>query len=237
MTRLVGITFVLLLASLLGGCGEKTPTYGVERQLFLPGQKARSWAVAPAVNVSGIREIDPLLQADIVFQQLQSVAGLKVVPVNRVAEVFATLRIREIQTQEQATLVCDLLGVDGVLVPTVTAYDPYNPPKLGATLQLFRKPSGYTRPGGLNARDLSRMASPGNTESLVAPSDLLQVVGMYDAASGSVREKLLDYADGRNDPVGPLGPKEYMVSMDRYCGFVYHDLIERLLDRLERTGV
>ena len=34
---------------------------------------------------------------------------------------------------------------------------------------------------------------------------------------------------GRNDPLGPLGPKEYFVSMDRYCGFVYHELLADLL--------
>ena len=47
--------------------------------------------------------------------------------------------------------------------------------------------------------------------------------------NGSVREKLTDYADGRQDPVGPLGKREYLLNMDRYCGFVYHELIRDLL--------
>ena len=51
----------------------------------------------------------------------------------------------------------------------------------------------------------------------------------FDAANGSVRERVLNYASGRNDPKGPLGPKEYFVSMDRYCGFVYHELLVDLL--------
>ncbi len=54
---------------------------------------------------------------------------------------------------------------------------------------------------------------------------------MFDAANGSVREALLLYAQGRNDPLGPMGEKEYLASMDRYCGFVYHTLIGDLLDR------
>ena len=37
------------------------------------------------------------------------------------------------------------------------------------------------------------------------------------------------YAKGRNDPVGPMGAKEYLVSMDRYCGFVYQSLTGDLL--------
>ena len=56
-----------------------------------------------------------------------------------------------------------------------------------------------------------------------------QVVGLFDAANGSVRDSLTSYAAGRNDPSGPLGVKEYLVNMDRYCGFVYYELIEGLL--------
>jgi hypothetical protein len=59
----------------------------------------------------------------------------------------------------------------------------------------------------------------------------LQVVGMFDAANGSVRQAVLDYAKGRNDPTGPLGSKEYFVNMDRYCGFVYSSLITELINQ------
>ena len=62
----------------------------------------------------------------------------------------------------------------------------------------------------------------------------VQAVGMYDAANGSVRQALFEYAQGRNDPVGPLGSKEYFVSMDRYCGFVYHSLIGELTSQARR---
>ena len=30
---------------------------------------------------------------------------------------------------------------------------------------------------------------------------------MFDAANGSVRDDLLEYTKGRNDPIGPMGPK------------------------------
>jgi hypothetical protein len=33
--------------------------------------------------------------------------------------------------------------------------------------------------------------------------------------------------------MGPLGAKEYFVSMDRYCGFAYHTLIA---DLISKTG-
>jgi hypothetical protein len=219
-------------------CSEKAPQYGVERRLFLPGREAQVWAVAPAVNLSGVAGVDPLLQADIVYQQLQTVHGIKAIPVNRVAEVYAALDLGGIENDEQAAAVCELLAADGLVVVTVTSYDPYNPPKLGASLQLFRGPR---EPGGSAAdqvkpRDLTRMPSEAPPAgALPRRPALLQSVGMYDAADGSVREKLMIFADGRNDPQGPLGAREYLLSMDRYCGFVYHDLVEQLLLKLERT--
>jgi hypothetical protein len=59
---------------------------------------------------------------------------------------------------------------------------------------------------------------------------------MFDAANGSVRDRLRRYAAGRHDPAGPLGEKEYYVSMDRYCGFVYSELIDQLVASPKLTG-
>lgn len=232
------LPFALVIAvMLLVGCTEQQPQYGVERPIFLPGHKRQVWAVAPVVNLSGQKSADPILQADLVYQQLQQVEGLTVVPVNRTVEVLLSLRIDKVQSEQQAALVCDLLGCDALIVPTITIYDPYNPPKLGASLQLFMKPPSLARQATLSPREMARQASPAKDQSLPAGTGILQVVGMYDAQNGSVRSTLLRYAEGRNDPLGPLGAKEYLVSMDRYCGFVYHVLVADLLNspRLKRV--
>ncbi len=210
------------------GCTPKKK-YGTEWRYTLPEGRSVVWAIAPAIDLSGQRGIDPLLQADIVYQHLQQVGGVTAVPVNRVAEVYASLGIEKVQSIEQAALVCDLLGVEALVVPTITIYDPYDPPKMGAALQLFIKPGAYKRMAGVDPRNLARMASPGETESLEEQADFTQAVGMFDAANGSVRDRLFYYAAGRNDPQGPLGRKEYLVSMDRYAGFVYHELIGQLI--------
>ncbi len=228
---------ILLVVVIFGslttiGCSKKPLLYGTERQLALPGRQRQIWAVAPTLNLSGMRHVDPLLQSDIVFAQLQQVAGLTVIPVNRVVEVYASLRIEKVQNEEQAAYICEQLGCDALLVPTVTAYDPYNPPKLGAALQLFTRPRSYVRAASLDVRELSRQPSPRDedvTSGAPAKAGFTQVVGLFDAANGSVRDSLTSYAAGRNDPAGPLGVKEYLVNMDRYCGFVYYELIEGLL--------
>ena len=233
MKQMRSITGVVLLGAVAisGACAEKPPEYGQEFVRSLPPKRREVWAVAPAINLSGQREVDPLLQADLLYQQVQQVRGLTVVPVNRVAEVYAGLGIEQVQSAEQAALVCDLLGCDALLVPTVTAFDPYDPPKLGASLHLFAKPGGYARPADVDPRELARRAAPPSDESMPGSRDaeFLQAVGMFDAANGTTRHALLAYASGRNDPLGPMGPREYLASMDRYCGFVYAELTADLL--------
>lgn len=230
MNRRVGLIVVLVGLALAPGCADKPKPYGYERQLIWVEPAPAVWAVAPAVNLSGQRDVDPLLQGDLLYQQLQQVHGITAIPVNRVAEVYTSLRIERVQSAEQAALVCDLLGCDGLIVPTVTIYDPYNPPKFGAAVQLFRPKGTVVRQAALDVRDLARRAAPGANESLPRGGDFNQAVGMFDAANGTVRDALIAYADGRHDPKGPLGSKEYFVSMDRFCGFAFYSLLQELLE-------
>ena len=224
---------VLLLATAAAcvpfGCA-KTPEYGTEVPLIVPG-RPEVWAVAPAINLSGQREVDPLLQSDILYQQLQEVRGLTVVPVDRVVEAYVGLKIKKVESPEQASQVCEALGCDALVVPTVTAYDPYDPPKFGGSLAVFHR-SGTQKAMNIDPRDLARAAAPPPAGDPPAPiagnANVNQAIGMFDADNGSVRDALFGYAKGRNDPVGPLGQREYLVSMDRYTGFAYHTLIEQL---------
>jgi hypothetical protein len=235
--RWIVLTFTTLGA--VAGCGGgHTPQYGTESSLTLWTARRQVWAVAPAVNLSGQSSVDPLLQADLVYEQLQAVRGITVIPVNRVAQVYASLRLDKVDSAQQAAVVCDLLGCDGLVVPTVTDFDPYAPPKFGGSLQLFGKPRGFAVPENVDPRDLVRSPTPPAQATLAAQQQdittggaFLQSVGMFDAANGSVRRAVLDYAVGRNDPTGPLGSKEYFVSMDRYCGFAYHALIAELVEK------
>lgn len=219
----------LAAVALLAGCFP--PKYGDERQLSLSNGTHPVWAIAPAINLSGETSVDPLLQADLLFQQLQAVNNVTVIPVNRVVQVYAALHITKLESEQQAELVCEQLGCDGLIVPTITIYDPYNPPKLAVSLQLLRR-SAAEHVNNVDVRELTRAATPVETDPLPRHSNFVQVVGMYDAANGSVRDALMLYAKGRNDPSGPLAANEYLVSMDRYCGFVYYTLIQQMIGRV-----
>jgi hypothetical protein len=222
---------ICLLASLLAGC-VGPPKYGEEKQITLSDGTHPIWAVAPAVNLSGEASVDPILQADLLFQQLQAVNNLTVIPVNRVVQVYAALHITKVESEEQAAIVCQQLGCDALVVPTMTVYDPYNPPKMGAALQLLGSGTSMARANNVDARELIRQATPLETEALPSHPGFIQVVGMYDAANGSVRDAVLRYAKGRNDPTGPYASNEYLVDRDRYSGFVYHTLLEQMVGRV-----
>jgi hypothetical protein len=228
--RTIGILAMAWLA-LAVGCSSQKP-YGEEEQLFLPGTHRQVWAVAPAINVSGQSQIDPLLQSDLVYQELQKVRGLTVIPVDRVVEVYASLKIDKVQSEQQAYDICRLLGCDGLVVPTVTAYDPYDPPKFGASVQLFVRPGTFNRLPKLDPRALERSATPVAPAEMPETHNMAQVVEMYDASDGTVLEAVKAYAKGRTDPNKPLGVDEITVSMDRYCAFGYHELLSELLDSL-----
>ena len=229
MQTMRSIGVCLLLSAIVAGCQDQPKSHGTEEQTYFPSRHREVWAVAPAVNLSG-QEVDPLLQADALYEQLQQVQGLTVIPVNRVAQVFAALQIARVQSPEQAQIVCEQLGCDALVVPTVTIYDPYDPPKFAGALQVFRKGKQQQVPN-VDVHELSRAATPPPGEPLPPPqlAGFKQSVGMFDAANGTVLERLNNYAAGRNDPDGPLGQREYLLNMDRYSGFVYHELIRDLL--------
>jgi hypothetical protein len=206
--------------------------YGEEQQMFLPGQHRQIWAIAPAINISGESQIDPLLQSDLVYQEMQKIHGLTVIPVDRVVEVYVSLKIDKIQNERQAYEICKALGCDGLVVPTVTAYDPYDPPKFGACLQLFTQPGTFQRMPRIDPHELEQSPTTTALPPMPQTQNMAQVVEIYDAADGSVRDEVGAYSHGRTDPNGPLGVSEITQSMDRYCAFGYHQLLNELIENL-----
>ncbi len=227
-TRNLILTFCV---ALIGGCEAEKPHYGYEQRVHLPGTKRQSWAVAPVINLSGQRQVDSLLQADILFSQLQQIQGITAIPVNRVAEAYAQMGIERVESEQQAAQLCARLGCDGLVVASVTLYDPYFPPKMGAAMQLFRGSGGFEMAKELDPHELARQSAPPPGAPLPQGGTFIQTVGMYDSANGTTLAAEQQYAAGRNDPVGPFRSKEYLVDMDRYSGFVYYSLLTDLISK------
>src|SRR5690242_13300701 len=128
---------ILLAAVAVGGCLDsslKKKPEPIESLIGSPYPNVATIAIAPAINLSGSRDVDPLAVSDALYGELQQVPGLNVIPLNRVLFAMRQLNIRTIDDPVQAQRIAEGLGAQGLVVPAVTAFDPYNPPQMGMIL-------------------------------------------------------------------------------------------------------
>jgi len=215
----------LLLA--LPGCY----TAGDDEGLVAPYEGRHVWAVAPLHNEAGTAAADGLMLADKLAQRVESVKGLEVLPVNRVLAAMDTLRLRRIATREQAMELLGELRADGLVVGSITAYEPYEPPKLGVALDLYTSLALHRQP--LDVRQLTKAATdPTAKQPASEPptQPVVSVSALYDANEPAVRERLSDYADDRREAVRVGADRIYRISIERYSEFASHAIVDRLLE-------
>ncbi len=232
-SKQVMLMFSLLL---LGGCAAKQPA-GSDA-LVSPYQQGRIWAVAPLRNESGSLQADGLAMADRLQRQLENASNIDVLPVNRVLRAMELLEMSFVETPADAARLMQTLGCDGLIIGTITAYDPYDPPKLGLSIELFD--------GGraamldeLDVRQLTRAATGDQTHPYATGSSRTTakndgvasgVSAYFDAASADVRNKLQVYGSNRGGPDWHAdGWHKYRISMDLYSEFVTYVMSWRLL--------
>ncbi|MEM6460198.1 MAG: hypothetical protein AAF710_12490 [Planctomycetota bacterium] len=224
---------VLLLVSTLPGCDTPQRVETIET----PYERRLVFAVAPLRNESGSRYADGTRVADKVTQRLALTRGLETLPVNRVLAAMEALGLQRIATKADAMRVRQTLGVDGLLVGSVTAYDPYTPPKLGLSLELYLDGRVAWRGTDLDPRELSASPTdtsarlPGATITDVRGQPATAIAGFYDAADPNVVDLLAAYVAERKPASDPeLALRRHTLSIDLYTEFVSYQLTARLLD-------
>lgn len=220
----------LLTAALLliTGCALFSPR-GAD-PLLSPYPTRRVWAVAPLRNESGSTQADGWAIADHLVKQLENARHLDVLPVNRVLAAMDALKLPQVRSPNEAKQLLRTLGVDALVVGTITAYDPYDPPRLGLAIELYID-QNVEHFDSIDVRGLTRAATavgplPGPA-SVREPTSTVSAV--FDAADPMVRRKLQRYAIDR----GQVPDKDfwhlYRVSMDLYSEFVSYVMSWRLL--------
>lgn len=111
-------------------------------------------AVAPFFNQSGDPTVDGEKFADAYYTELQATPGFEVVPVGVVLQVIQQQQIDLARPEERRRL-ANQLGVDAIVLGSVTDYTPYYPPRLGLTVRWYAAnpcfhpiPAGYGLPWG-----------------------------------------------------------------------------------------
>ena len=234
----------LLCALLLGACnGQKqyvTPTSSLPAH---PAPEGAIWAVAPLRNESGVSIVDELAVTDILVAEMSDAPGIVVLPVNRTIAAMRSLNMPSIDTPAQARELARVLGADALVVGSITAWDPYDPPVLGISLALFQGAGQAPAPRGFGADEdpmaLRGMATDGSYNPANYQEQPLAVYSaVFDASNGNTRELIRAYADGRHDPRSALGWKRFTASMSLYAKFACFEASRRLVaSERARMGV
>jgi len=190
-----------------GGCEcifrEKPVSRPLEYMLQTPYADVYTLAVAPAINLSGSRDFDPYIVSDTLFNEMQQVAGWNVLPLNKTLLAMRRLGIQTIDKPEDVRNLATLLGVNALVIPAVTAYDPYNPPTMGMILQMYETTG----------------ASP-----------VAQVNAVFNATNQSVLRELRDFAMGRTQYDSAMLDQKFLMDADLYARFVCHAMVRRLIE-------
>jgi len=228
----------LALAALLSGCA--TERFGHPRQLVAPYEAAAEqdllWAVLPLQNESGTSAVDPDRVADTLIKQLNQTRGVSAIPLNRSRAVMRELGLASVSSPAEALQVGQALGVDAVVVGSITAWDPYDPLQLGLSVALIGVTpamGGVAAIDNVDPRALTAAASDYtiNGRAWRNPSDPLSVAsGHFDAADHEIQLAARAYAEGRFDANTSLSWRRYLRAMPLFTDFAAYSLTDRLLD-------
>ena len=222
-------------AIFLTGCAQEKEVLVTPNVIQSPYDAAKGetlWAIAPLMNESGVSTIDTLAIADALAAAVSEVNGISALPVNRTLLAMNARQLKGIRTPREAQILAEAMKVQGVIVGSITAYDPYDPPKIGLTLALYTTDVDTSTP--VDPRQLSGAYSDRNLpKSSFADAPSSVVSEHFDASNHNVLIALREFAYGRHDPNSALNWKRYTASMELYTEFAAYQCT-RMLVQSER---
>ena len=189
------------------------------------------WAVVPLRNESGTSLADALAVSDKLVNAVEEVHGVRAVPLNRTIQAMQALGITSLQNPADARKLAQAMGVDGVLVGSITSYDPYTP-EMGLAIALYARAGAMAQgqPHPLDPKALTaRPTDTDPTQWTRAEGPVAVVSEHLDAKNNQVLSDLKAFAQGRMKDTSALGWKRYAASMDLYSEFVAFHAIDVLL--------
>lgn len=194
------IRYATLIGLLLAVCGcETLPEEAHLPVIRNPFPQLRRVAVAPFFNQSDEPTVDGRRFALAYYNELQATPGFEAVPVNVVIEAIRHHRIRLDQPSEARRL-AQVLGVDAVLIGSVTEYSPYYPPRLGLQMEWWAAnpafapiPPGYGLPWGTSEEEYI-------PEPLIYEAELAKARAQLKAQTPPIESETSPAAPATNEP-------------------------------------
>jgi len=230
------LTLVAAATALLSGCGSSGPKLTPPNVIPAPYDTAQGdvlWAVVPLRNESGTSTFDILRFSDEIVAACSEIPGVSTVPVNRTLTTMRALEMTELTTPDDVRTLADEMGVDAIIVGTVTAYDPYRP-TFGVALALYAIDNRMYvyADAGFDVDTLRYQPTEWQYFHAVSgnPNDPVSVMStVYDGENHSVKLQVKNYATGRHDVESALGWERYIKSMVLFTKFAAHQSVDQLI--------
>ncbi len=233
------LALLAAIAILLPACSSVTKAWPDNPlNLNAPYSATPTWAVAPLTNESGVSTIDELRISDRLVEEIRQAKGVSAVPLNRTIAAMRTLGLPAINTREDAAELANHMGVNAVLVGSITAWNPYEPPELGISLALFQSRTNPTTgdpwANHINPATLTRIVRGSDDQphyelQTATPGARTAVALHLSGSNGHIRNRVKDYATGRADPNSATGWKGYLTAMNRFERYAAFESISQLL--------
>ncbi len=124
------------------GCSLIFPDISHQPVVHNPFPQLNKVAVAPFFNQSNEPTVDGRKFALAYFAELQAVPGFEVVPLGVVETAIVENQVN-LANPGEARRLANILGVDALVVGSVTDYTPYYPPRCGMRVEWYAANSGF----------------------------------------------------------------------------------------------
>lgn len=154
----IGFAIAFMLAS-IGGCGL-VPSIKHNPSMHNPFPQLKRIAVLPFFNQSSEPTVDGEAVAEAYYAELQAIPGFEVLPVGVARNIYVqySQAFGEPTTGPEFQRLAQMIGVDAIVVGSVTDFDAYYPPRMAMTTNWYAAnpgfhpiPPGYGLPWGTKA--------------------------------------------------------------------------------------
>lgn len=215
-----------------GACAPTEKPLAAPSATVAPYDSARGevlWAVVPLRNESGTTDADNAAMSDKLVMAAEDVRGVRCLPLNRTIEAMRALKMGPPSTPADLRVLAQTMGVDGLVVGSITAYDPYTP-VVGLAVALYARDNGKPATA-LDTRALSSSPTEAGlaNRSRFAERPVAVFSEVLDAKNNQVLMDLKSYAAGRHDETSALGWKRFAASIDLYTEFAASRAVDGLI--------
>ena len=228
------VAALLFFVCLAGGCAADKDARTPPQVLVAPYDSSQGealWAVVPLANESGVSFANSDLVGDSLAIKINEARGVACLPLNRTIAAMRARGLTAVRSPADARMLANAMGVDALVIGSITSYDPYNPPKLGLALALFareNRPSDGVDPMKLQMAYTDQDPKV-QTQFLDRP--LATLSETWDGSNHEVQLAMQRYASGRHEPASALGWRGMLASMDLYVEFAANEAVSRLLEQ------